>query len=160
MPPIHTIQLTRAQLPAAALPICLILENPRHLLFFPEALQPKQMPVHALPVRCPHRVLDVPCHRALEQGPEVRRVPPCGRGRVEHRADLCRCLITRASDHLCPAVLKLASLCALVSDAGPAVHLLESELLNELRLCVRGKLVFLHEGLPIAFVVQDLREMK
>lgn len=74
-----------------------------------------------------------------------------------HGIDPRRALLAHAPDDLSTAELELARLCALVGDTGAAMHLGECELFDELCPCVRGELVFLHEGLAVGFVVEYLR---
>lgn len=91
-------------------------------------LQPKQMPIHALPIRSPRGILQMPCHRLPEQ-PSTLDVRYFSRG-VEHRFDEGTRLGGGGTDHFCAAELEFARLGGFVDYGGPGEEFVEGELFD------------------------------
>jgi hypothetical protein len=72
--------------------------------------------------------------------------------------DPFRTLGANASDHLRAPLLEPPRLRTLVRDPEPCVHLVKSELFDELGPCIGRDFVRLDVGGTVGFVVEDLRE--
>ena len=78
---------------------------------------------------------------------------------VEHTLCPLLTLIARTPDHLCPSQLVLPRLRTLIAHTRPPIHLLERQLLNQLRPRVRGSLKLLDVLLTIPLIMQHLHIM-